>query len=295
MKKIASLLSLIMVLTLLSGCYKQNTDIKVGVGGDVEVTASIFAPKEMYTLAGGTGSADIIAEIEALKEYYGESTKEEIISITQKDVNGNVIEDGAVAPDDGTMVGAEMKVKLPALSDLSNGVYLSRFLVTTPMQQDAEGYGLKIEQKNKLFGTTYTVSGKYSLYGSSSYKAAFDEAEQGMKDKISDASSTISFSFPFGFTKSNADSKGFLGTKLTWTATPEAPDKDVYFTATVINPLVLGLAIAVIVLLILVIILAKKAKQNNEPDAYFVDEEGNQIPIYDAEDTEGDMTEEEDI
>lgn len=284
MKKLKCVLSLVMMVFLLAGCYKTDTEFKIRANGAVDVTATMIATKEMYEAAGGSGSADIVKQVEMLQEYYGDTETGKDIVVTQLDANGNVIVDGIQAPEDGTMVGTKMEIHFDSIGDAKNSALLNSYLVGTPLVQDEEGYGLKIEEKRTLFGSIYKVSGKYGLYGSTTYKNAYNAAAQNMKDKISDASAKLTFSLPMGFVKSNADSKNLLGNRLTWVADQNTPDKEVYFEITALNPLVVGLFIAVLALLVLVLLLVLRKNKPTDPDDYFVDEEGNLIPIFDAAD-----------
>ncbi len=293
-KKACLLLVLVMMLSLLSGCYKMDTTISVGAGGGVRVSSTLMATKEMYAAAGGTGARDISQNIDMIKQYYGESEPGEVISVNLIDEHGNALAADAPTPEDGTMVGTTLEMRFDSLNDLKSSPMLASYFVTTPLMQDSDGYGLKVQEKRTLLGAVYTVSGKYSLYGDANYKGAYERNDQALKDNVSAASAKLTFAFPLGFSKSNADDKSLFGNRLTWTATADAPDKDVYFSYTTINPVILALSLAVIILLIVIILMARKNKKNDaEPDDYFVDEEGNVIPIFDAE--EDDFAEEAEI
>ncbi len=290
MKKIAAIFAALLLVTMLGGCYKADTTMKFGVNGGVSVTSTFLASKEMYDAAGFEGLDNAVENFTQTIELYsklsGIQETGEKVELVRVDAAGNELAEGTPLPEDGSMVGARLTMKYKSLTDTLNSFTLHNFLRTTPLMQDEEGYGLKIDQRSTLFGTRYTASGKISVYGDSVYKSEYyDTATDEVKNKISEASNSITFKFPLAFSKSNADKVGFLGQSLTWTATAEEAEKDVYFEVVALNPLVLAMAIIIIGLLIAVIILKRKNDQM-APDAYFVDEEGNPIPVYDEEDEE---------
>jgi len=287
MKKTAGILAMLMLVTMLGGCYKSDTTLDFNTSGGVEVTSTLLASREMYEQAGISGADELIEAfapetIEMYSSMYGMAEKGERLEMTRVDAAGNEIAEGAALPEDGSMVGTRLRMRYKSLADALNSFTLINFLRVTPIVQDDTGYGVKLEEQRTLLGTKYTASGKINVYGGDMYKAEYDAAEQGLKDKIADASASITFKFPLSFSKSNANSKGLFGQSLTWTASANAPDKEVYFEVTMLNPVILGMGIVILGLLIALILVARK-KKAVIPDAYFVDEEGNPIPIYDEE------------
>lgn len=296
MKKVAGLLSVVMLLTMLSGCYKSETTFDFGVNGNVEVTTSLVADKGMYDAA-GMKSVDEMMEtfseenIEMYSAMYGMKETGKRVSMVRVDGNGNEIGEGTALPEDGSMVGTKLTMQYDSMTAAANSFTLLNYLRTTPLSQDESGYGLKVEEKRTLLGAKYVASGKISVYGPEMYKQEYDAAEEARKGAVSGAVTSVTFKFPLAFSKSNADSRGFLGSSLTWTATGDAPDKEVYFEVTVLNPLILAMGIIILALVAVIIIMAAKRKKDT-PDAYFVDEEGNPIPVYDAESEEDEEAEE---
>ncbi len=296
MKKLAGLLSVVMLLTMLSGCYKSETTFDFGVNGNVEVTTSLVADKAMYEAAGLAGVDEMMEtfaeeNIEMYSAMYGMKETGKRVSMIRVDGAGNEIGEGTALPEDGSMVGTKLTMQYDSMTDAANSFTLLNYLRTVALAQDESGYGLKVEEKRTLLGAKYVASGKISVYGPEMYKQEYDAQEEDKKADISGAVTSVTFKFPMAFSKSNADSKGLFGSSLTWTATADAPDKEVYFEVTVLNPLILAMAIIILILLALVIIMAAKRKKDT-PDAYFVDEEGNPIPVYDAETEEGEESEE---
>ncbi len=298
MKKTAGILAVLLLVTMLGGCYKSDTTLDFDVNGGVEVTSTLLASSEMYEQA-GIANVDELVEtfspetIEMYSQMYGMTETGERLEMIRIDAAGNEIAEGAAMPTDGSMVGTRLRMRYKSMADAANSFTLINFLRTTPLMQDENGYGLKIEEQRTLLGTKYVASGNISVYGSEMYKAEYDAADQATKDKLADSATSVTFKFPLSFSKSNADEKGFLGSSLTWTATKDAPDKEVYFEVTTINPLILGMAVVILLLLIVIIVMARKRK-NDAPDAYFVDEEGNPIPVYDAEDDAEEISEDAD-
>lgn len=289
MKKTVAILAVLMLVTMLGGCYKADTTMDFAVNGGVKVTSTFLASKEMYETVNFQNVDEAIEDFTQTIDMYtmmGVEETGEKVEMTRVDASGNELPEGAALPEDGSMVGARLTMKYDSLTDAIKSFTLYQFLRTTPLMQDEEGYGLNIEQKSSLLGTKYTATGKISVYGDAVYKSEYyDKATEEMKNKISEASTSITFKFPLAFSKSNADKMGLLGQSLTWTATAEEGEKDVYFEVVAVNPILLGMAIAILALVIAVIVLARK-KRETAADAYFVDEEGNPIPIYDAEDEE---------
>ncbi len=299
MKKLAGILAVLMLLTMLGGCYKSDTTVDLDLNGAVEVTSTIVGIPEMYQQIGIGSPDDILKEyseetLAMVAQMYGMAENGERLELSRIDAAGNEIPEGTALPTDGSMVGTRLRMKYNSMSDAVNSFTLMNFLRTTPLTQDDSGYGLTIEEKRTMLGTKYIASGKIGVYGSEMYKAEYDSADEAFKEKISQASTSITFKFPLAVSKSNADTKGFLGQSLTWSSTVDAAEKEVYFEVFAINPLVLGMAVVILILLIALIIVACK-KRDKGPDAIFVDEEGNPIPVYDeeAEDAEEGETAEE--
>lgn len=285
MKKLAGILSAVLLLTTLSGCYKADTTFDFGLNGGVEVASTILADKSTFEAAGLSALDDLMETfspetIEMYSAMYGMPELGERIAMTRVDAAGNELAAGTPFPEDGSMVGACLEMRYDSLSDATGSFTLLNFLRAVPLSQDANGNGLNLEEKHTLFGTKYEASGKISLYGSELYKAEFDAASAEEQAKIATAENSISFKFPLAFSKSNADSKGFLGSELTWTVANDAPEKEVYFSVMVLNPVILAMGILILLLLIYILIL-KLGQKKNEPEAYFVDAEGNPIPVYD--------------
>ncbi len=297
MKKIASIVAMFLLVSMLGGCYQESTTLRFHGNGGVTVTSTLVAEKALYEKAGiqdvdslvNTFSPEVIELYSAMSGAPEKGTRLEMVGI---DANGNVLPEGTPLPEDGSMVGARLSMRYNSLTDAMRSFTLSNFIFATPLLQDQYGNGLKLEETRTLFGMKYSASGKINLYGNESYKAEFDAAEQELKDKVSGASASISFKFPLAFSKSNADSKGFLGQNLQWTVTQDAPEKEVYFEVTTINPLILAMGIVIVLLLIALLILLRKKR--GLPDSFYVDEEGNMIPVFDGgEDTEDEAVIEE--
>ncbi len=289
MKKITGLLAVLMIVSLLGGCYKADTTVKVHPAGDVTVTSTLLATKDMYELAGVESPKALIDTfapevIDMYSAMYGMPEKGTRLEMVAVDANGNPLEDDTKRPEDGNMAGARLSMKFKSLQDASSSFTLTSFLLSTPIAYGEGADGIAIEEQRNLFGTKYIGKGKISVHGSGPYKQEYDLADQATKDKIAGAAATISFKFPVSFSKSNADTKGFLDGNLSWTVTPDAPEKDVYFEVSTINPIILGMGIVILILAILLILMAIKNKK--KPDAFYVDEDGNEIPVFDEEGAE---------
>ncbi len=283
MKKIAGILAAVLLVTALGGCYKSETTLDFNASGGVEVTSVLLASPEMYEAAG-------VADADALIETFSEETLDLYASMYGMKETGERIEMTRVDAEEAGMSGALLRMQYKNVTDLTSSFTLLNFLRATPLVEDGAGNGLKIEEERTLFGTRYTGSGKINLFVGDDYKTEYDTADEATKAKISEAAASITFKFPLAFSKSNADKAGLFGSSLTWAVTAEAPEKEVYFTATAINPVIFGMAIAILILLIVLIVVLRK--KNAGPDAYFIDEEGNAIPVFDEEEEAFDEEEE---
>lgn len=336
MKKFAGILAALLVLTMLSGCYKSETTLRFKSTGGVEVTSTFLASEETYTSAQVTPEmlvGDFSEEnVSAYMEANNVTETGERLELVMVDETGNVITSsdiamptpvpeptpaeegeeataGEVAEDvagvvteepkeaekadasDKTMKGTRLRMRFDSLDAVSQSFLLGNYMNsfgTVSLKKDESGLGLDMKQKQTLLGTKYVVSGKISLYGA--YNGLGLEENEEFQEKLTNASNSVTFAFPFlTFVSSRgADEKSLLGQTMTWTATKAAPEREVNFEVTVINPLVFGMAVVILLLalaLVWVLVRIKKANEN-EPDSYYMDEEGNLIPVYDGEEDE---------
>ncbi len=300
MKKFAVLLAALLVVSMLGGCYKADTTVKVNPTGNVTVTSTLVATKNMYELAGIESPKDLVDTfspevIDMYSAMYGLSEKGTRLEMVAVDANGAPLADPAKLPGEGEMAGARLSMKYDSFQDAASSFTLSSFLLSTPIAYGEGAEGIVVEEDRNLFGTKYIGKGKISVHGTGPYKNEYDLADKAQKDMIAGAAATISFKFPASVSKSNADTKGFLGGNLSWTVTPDAPEKDVYFEVTTINPIILGMGIVILILAALLIIMAVKNKK--KPAAFYVDEDGNEIPVFDEEgvDEEAELADEADL
>ncbi len=283
MKKIAVLLAVVLLVSMLGGCYKSDVVFDFGVGGDVEITSTVVAPAETYAQMGFPSLDQHYNDfgIDAINEKI--ENPDEKIKLERVDASGNVLPEGTQLPTDGSMVGTRMRAKYETLSAAKNSMVFQHNLMITPLTKDESGYGLEVQEKHGLIGTKYVVSGKIHVQGSEMHQLYSAQLVEANPNVLDAASSTVTFKFPLCYGK-NGD-KSFVGTSLSYGVTKDAPQTDVYFEVTVLNPLVLGMAIAILVLLAIILVLVLKKKKDT-PDAFFVDADGNEIPVFDVEDTE---------
>lgn len=293
MKKVTAVLAALMLLTMLGGCYKSDTTMQFGATGGIEVTSTLLASPDTYSSFGVEGPDMIVNQFseESLNAYLAESGNTETgerLELSRIDADGNVVAAGTELSAD-SMSGTRLRMRFDSFSDAQNSVLLNSYLSnigTMALRKDASGYGLEIEEKHTVLGTKYIASGKLSVYGTYAEMMGGGDAE--VQEQIADASNSVTFKFPLlSVAKSSgADSKGFLGQTMTWTATAGAPDRDIYFEVMVINPLVFALALVILILVIVLIAVLRKKGKQDDPDAYFMDENGNLIPVYDEADLE---------
>ena len=288
MKKTLVLLLVVLLALSLSGCYKSDVTFKFGTFDGVEITSSIVAPKETYAQLGYATLDQNVAnyDIESINKQI-ENPKEHI-TLERIDASGKVIPEGTAFPEDGGMIGTRMHAKYESLDDGKNSMVFQHNFMITPLIKDESGYGMDVQKTAGIFGTKYVVSGKIHLQGSAMHQMYASQLVAANPTVLDNASSTVNFKFPLCFGK-NGD-KAFMGTSLSYTVDKENPEQDVYFEVTVLNPLILGMGILILILLAVIIILVVKKKET--PDAFFVDADGNEIPVFDAVDDE---TEEEEV
>ncbi len=291
MKKTLVLLLVALLVFSLSGCYKSDVTFKFGTFDGVEITSSVVAPKETYAQLGFTTLDQNVASYDIENVNKQIANPKEHITLERIDADGNVIPEGTAFPEDGGMIGTRMHAKYDSLDEGKNSMVFQHNLMITPLIKDESGYGVDVQKTAGLFGTKYVVSGKIHVQGSAVHQMYASQLVAANPTVLDNASSTVNFKFPLCFGK-NGD-KTFVGTTLSYTADKSNPEKDVYFEVTVLNPLVLGLGILVLILLAVIIILLTKKKDT--PDAFFVDADGNEIPVFDAveEETEEEETVEE--
>lgn len=289
MKKILVLLLVVLLTFSLGGCYKSDVTFKFGTFDGVEITSSVVAPKETYAQLGFTSLDQSVAsyDIENVNKEIADTG--EHITLERIDAKGNVLPEGTAFPEDGSMVGTRMSAKYDSLDEGKNSMIFQHNLMITPLIKDESGYGMDVQKTAGLFGTKYTVSGTIHLQGSAMHQMYASQLVAANPTVLDNAQSTVNFKFPLCFGK-NGD-KTFVGTTLSYTVNKEAPEQDVYFEVTVLNPLILGMGILILILIAAIVILL--AKKKDTPDAFFVDADGNEIPVFDAVDDE--MGEEEEV
>ncbi|MBE7025485.1 MAG: hypothetical protein E7408_05465 [Ruminococcaceae bacterium] len=204
-----------------------------------------------------------------------EGTEDEASTETIGETNADTAEETSSANKED-MTGTRLRMRFDSLDAVSKSFLLGKYMQsfgTVSLAKDESGFGLDMQQKQTLLGTKYIVSGKISLYGV--YNGYGLEENEEFQEKLTNASNSVTFKFPFLtlVESRGTDEKSMLGQTMTWTATKDAPEREVNFEVTVINPLIFGMAV-VIVLLVLAIILillrAKKSKKD-EPDSYYMD------------------------
>lgn len=281
MKKIAVLLAVVLLVSMLGGCYKSDLVFDFDQHGGVEVTNTVLTEKDVFSAYQISTPSQMIMLLEMLVAQSGLPESGEKVELVAIKEDGTQLAEGDPLPTDGSMVGLRLRMKYKSIEHALGSVTMGTLSMAVPFEQTPDGYGLKIEEKPTLYGTKYVASGKISVYSDGSGKQ--------MADQFTGASNTVTFKFPLCFGK-NGD-KTFVGKNLSYTVTNDNPEQDIYFEVTVINPLVLGMGIAILILLVTVIVLLCLRKKK-KADAFFVDADGNEIPVFDVEDDEFEEVEE---
>ena len=250
MKKMTKILLVgIMALCLLSGCYKQDTTIKIKPSGAASVDiAMIGNDAAISQVSGGMSSdqlmQDLMPQIEELKESD---------SMTAEEISEQVGEE--------TYKGVRITAKYKDVSEMLKSMYFVAFnsSIASPVgSADAVDtrYGLQLDEiTSSPFGNTYTVNGNISLTQGESL------SDEEMK-QLSASQINMTFKFPV-LSWSNWK---FIAPTYSFSVNADNPNQEVHFWVFVPNYVLLLALLIIIGLLIAVIVLASKLSKLNPKD-----------------------------
>lgn len=237
-----------MALSMLTGCYKQDTKITVGPLGGAKAEISFAGTDAAVGEVSGGASYDelmdtILPQIENMQKDEGNSSVD--VQKIQEDLNGQTIN------------GVKYTAKFASINDmLSSNLFLAfNGSVASPVTSESsarQGVGIGLKAKQHWYGTEYFANGTISLTQGSDIS---DEE----KAQLSDASISVKINFPFSsFTTYGKENKGFLTPVFKYTANAENPEVPVNFYVFAPNIMMLLGIIIIIALAIFATMLMKK-------------------------------------
>jgi len=297
-KKFLLLLTLILSIVTLSGCYTADTTVKFGMNGKIKVSSEIIGNAEALKsiTSQESGYEDMINEqLTSYKEFYDKTPSDAKTAvfepISKNDANGQ------------PLYGAKAELTYNNLNQLLNSQLLSVYTQLYPLTSKADQENsISINEDPSFFGTTYKANGNITITGQ------FGEPSEELKGQLSSAYIRYAFEFPASIIKHNAPKTERLGTRLVWTATLENP-ANISFSVFVPNPILVLLSFIVIILLIIIIMLlsSKKKimvlptegyKEGSENNEEFVDDtlfETNELEMVDGMEDDEDLSENAEI
>lgn len=243
MKKMTKILLVgIMAVCLLSGCYKQDTTIKVKPSGKVDASISMIGSDEAIAQASGGSSFNELAEslmpqIESFKEND---------SMTAETVSEQI--------GDKTYQGVKITAKYKDVSEMLNSMYFMAFnsSVVVPVEGGASGdtgNGLTLKEITSPFGNTYTINGIISYAQGQENTLTEDELKQIEASQVN-----MKFKFPV-LSWSNGK---IIAPSYSYSVNKDNPSEEVHVWVFVPNFILLLALLIIIGLLIAVIILASR-------------------------------------
>ncbi len=244
MKKRLILLSVSLLLTfVLSGCFTQESTIKINLGGSVKVETEMLGTPEGISTAFGVASFEenIDTFIESHTDYI-ESNPEDIKSLTLEEVNRDI--DGVTYQGIHAVMGYNSVGQM-----LASGVFSNLTQGLPIVNYSGVPSGIYMTEKPSMFGVTYSGKGDITI------------SDQGMgAEGLENASISQTFVFPSLFVKSNATEKSALGMGHTWKASYNTP-AEVSFSAFVPNPALVVATILIVLLAVWVALLLAAQKK----------------------------------
>lgn len=243
-----------MALSMLTGCYKQDTKITVGPMGGAKAEISIAGTDAAVSEVSGGESFDklmegILPQIEKMKTDEANASVD--VQKIQDDLNGQTIN------------GVKYTAKFASVNDMLSSNLFTAFngSVASPVTTEAlakQGIGIGLKAKQHWYGTEYFANGTISLTQGSDIS---DEE----RAQLSDAVISVKISFPFtSFTTYGKENKGFLTPVFKYTANAENPDIPVNFYVFAPNVIMLLGLIVIIALAIFTALLYKKNRELSE-------------------------------
>ena len=246
MKKISKIfLFAAMAALLLTGCYKQDTTIKVSPLGKVTSEVSFL------------GSDEAIGEISGGMTYDG--LMDEIVPQIEQMIDGNPkesVEKISETVGETQLNGLKFKATYGSVSEmLANDLFAafnqSVAVPVTSAEIRGSSNGVQLRPAYHWYGTEYYVNGNLSI---TQGQPLTDEEES----KIAGANTNMTFKFPFTSFSTSAGNKNILAPKFAFTADSTTPDVPIHFYVFTPNIPLLIAALIILLLLIRLFILSGK-------------------------------------
>lgn len=269
-KTLKTILLAVCLLSLLTGCYKQDTVVSVGPMGGIKAETTFVGTDEAIAQYG---------EYEEVKESFKTDAEQYIlyksrekVEETKKTVNGKELK------------GFKISVKYDSLDEMMQSTFwnsIEQYYVPTPVLVTSKAEIDYIKEQNKdtgkdvfdeleipvmykeggIFGTSYYVKGNVV------FRRDAGAAETENPDAIKDATVDVSFKFPIGSFTTSAGNKNILKPSFAYSVSDRDDKMPVDICVFVPNYLgifavilIIGLIIAVVLLAIKVAKLSKFAK-----------------------------------
>ena len=251
MKKTLKLTLLaICILTMLCGCYEQNTVVSVNPFGGIKAEMS-FAGNDngILEITGGATYNDLKASlIPQLQDMITDTSKEKLEEITVE-VEGE------------TYKGVKATGYFSSLSDMYGSQFFSVFnsynMIPTPLSANdaVEGMpGISFKESKGFFGTTYTANGIVNI-------TQGNELDAQQREAMSKSQIKLKFKFPvLSFTVSKGN-KNIVKPTFEYVTTTENDNVEVDFSVFVPNYLIILGLLIIIGLIVAVSLMAKKIKE----------------------------------
>ncbi len=251
MKKTLKLTLLaICILTMLCGCYEQNTVVSVNPFGGIKAEMSFAGNDDgILEITGGATYDDLKASlIPQLQEMITDTSKEKLEEITV-DVEGE------------TYKGVKATGYFSSLSDMYGSQFFSVFnsynMIPAPLSANdaAEGMpGIAFKESKGFFGTTYKANGIVNI-------TQGNELDAQQREAMNKSQIRLKFKFPvLSFTVSKGN-KNIVKPTFEYVTTTENDNVEIDFSVFVPNYLMILGILLIIGLLVAVLLMAKKIKQ----------------------------------
>ena len=253
MKRISKIfLIAAMAALLLTGCYKQDTTIKVSPLGKVTSEVSFL------------GSDEAIEEISGGMTY--DELMDEIIPQIEQMIDdnpGESIEKISETAGETQLNGLKFKATYGSVSEmLANDLFgafnQSVAVPVTSAEIRDSANGVQLRPAYHWYGTEYYVNGNLSI----TQGQVLTEEEES---KLTEANTNMTFKFPFTSFSASAGNKNILAPKFAFTADNTNPDVPIHFYVFTPNiPLLIAALIILLLLIRLFIISGKFSKLSDK-------------------------------
>lgn len=248
MKKISKIFLIsAMAVLLLTGCYKQDTTIKVSPLGKAVAEVSFAGTDEAVSeVSGGMGYDELMNEIVPQIEQMMKDTSKESVERISETVG------------DAQLSGLKFKATYGSVSDMLSNDLFNAFnqsvaVPVTSAETAGSANGVQLRSVPHWYGTEYYVNGNLSI----TQGQPLTEEEEA---QMTGANINMAFKFPFT-SFSNPVSKNIFAPRFTFKADEATPDVPIHFYVFTPNIPMLIAALLIILLLIRLSMLSNKVRK----------------------------------